>query len=79
MNDLFLGITILFTLCNNLLTVRDTDKKFELDRQPTSQMITNKNQNVDLAKLPDKKLMLEFAKEMYFDQKALGNKSTIDK
>ena len=39
-------------------------------------MITNKNYNVDLANLADKKLMYDFAKEMHFDTKAQGNKST---
>ena len=39
-------------------------------------MITNKNYNVDLASLQDNKLMYQFAKEMNFDLKAQGNKST---
>ena len=42
-------------------------------------MITNKKYNVDLANLSDRKLMFEFAKGMYFDEKALSNKSTRDK
>ena len=42
-------------------------------------MITNKNYNVDLAKSSDKKLTFEFAKEVCFDQKSLGFKSTRDK
>ena len=42
-------------------------------------MITNKNYNVDLASLADKKLMYDFAKEMHFDTKAQGNKSTRDR
>ena len=33
--------------------------------------------NVDLANLSDKK-MFDFAKEMYFDERVLGNKSTRD-
>ena len=70
--------TIPVTLYNNLLTFRDTDKKFELQGYP-SKMITNKNYNVDLANLPDKILMHEFAKEMYFDGEILGNKRTRDK
>ena len=41
--------------------------------------MTNRNYNVDLASLSDKKLLFDFAKEMYFDVKALGNKSTGDK
>ena len=39
-------------------------------------MITNKNYNVDLASLSDKKMMYDFAKEMNFDMKAQCNKST---
>ena len=42
-------------------------------------MITNKNFNVDLASLQDKKQMYEFAKEMNFDLKAPGNKSVRDR
>ena len=41
-------------------------------------MITNKNYNVDLASLTDKKLKYDFAKEMHFDTKAQGKKSTRD-
>ena len=42
-------------------------------------MITNKNYYIALAKLSDKKLMYDFAKEMFFDEKALGNKSTRER
>ena len=56
------------TLYNNLLTFRDTGKEFELKRD-LLKMITNKNYNVDLASLSDKKEMYDFAKEMYFDVK----------
>ena len=42
-------------------------------------MITNKNYNIDLANLSDKKLTYDFAKEMHFDQKGVGNKSTRDR
>ena len=38
-------------------------------------MITNKNYKVDLAKLSDKNLMYDFAKEKSLDLKAQGNKS----
>ena len=41
-------------------------------------MTTNKNYNVNLASLSDKKLLYYFAKEMNFDTKAQGNKSTRD-
>ena len=40
--------------------------------------MTNKNCNVDLAKLRHEKLLFEFAREMYFDE-VIGNKSTGDK
>ena len=42
-------------------------------------MITNKNYNVDLAKLSDEKIMYGLAKEMYSDEKGLGNESIRDK
>ena len=42
-------------------------------------MITNKNYNVIHASLSDKKLMCDFAKEMHFDIKRVGNKSTRDR
>ena len=77
-NDLLIHNTIPITLYNNLLTFRDTDKEFEL-KGDLLKMITNKNFNVDLASLADKKLMYDFAKEMHFDTKAQGNKSTRDK
>ena len=39
----------------------------------------NKNRNVDLAKLPDQKVVYEFAIAMYLDEKALRNESTGEK
>ena len=42
-------------------------------------MITNRSYYVDLTELSDKNLMFDFAKEMYFDEKVLGNISTRDK
>ena len=42
-------------------------------------MMTNRNYNVDLAKLSHKKLMFEFAKEKYFNEKALVKKNVRDK
>ena len=61
-----------------MLTFRDTGEEFELKKN-VLKMITNKNYNVDLASLQDKKLMYDFAKEMNFDTKAPGNKSTRDR
>ena len=77
-NDLLIHNTIPITLYNNLLTFRDTGKEFEL-KGDLLKMITNKNFNVDLASLADKKLMYDFAKEMHFDTKAQGNKSSRDR
>ena len=70
--------SIPITLYGNILTFRDTEKEFHLTGD-LLKMITNKNFNVDLASLQDKKQMYDFAKEMNFDLKAVGNKSTRDK
>ena len=77
-NDLKINNSIPITLNNNLLTFRDTNKQFELNGD-LLKMITNKNYNIDLASLSDKKLMYDFAKEMHFDVRRVGNKSTRDK
>ena len=77
-NDLKINKTIPITLYNNMLSFRDTGKEFEL-KGNLLKMVTNKNYNVDLASLQDKKLMYHFAKEMNFDTKALGNKSIRDR
>ena len=61
-----------------MLTFRDTNKQFEL-KGDLLEMITNSKFNVDLASLSDKKLLYDFAKEMHFDPKAFGNKSTRDR
>ena len=77
-NDLKMNNSIPITLYNNILTFRDTGKKFEL-KGNLLKMITNKNYNVNHASLSDKKLRYEFAKEMYFDERRVGNKSTRDR
>ena len=46
-NNLLIKKTIRFTPNDNLLTFRDTDKKFELQGY-LLKMITNKNYNIDL-------------------------------
>ena len=58
-----------------MLTFRDAGKKFEF-KGDFSKMITNKNYNVDLASLADEKLLYDFAKEMNFDERGHGRKST---
>ena len=77
-NHLKINNSIPITLHNNLLTFRDTNKQFE-PKGDLLKMITNKNYNVDLASLSDKKLMYDFAKEMHFDERRVGNKSTRDR
>ena len=61
-NDLKIHKTIPITPYNNLLKFRDTGKEFEL-KGDLLKMISNKNYNVDLASLQDKKLMYDFVKE----------------
>ena len=77
-NNLLIHYTIPVTLYDNLLTFRDTGKEIPL-KLDLLKKITNKNYNVDLTSLLDKKLMYDFAKEMYCDVKATGIKSTRDR
>ena len=74
-NDLSLCKTLPVTLRKSLLTFRDRGEEFEF-KGDQLKVITDENYNVDLAKVSDKKIMFEFAKEMYFDVKAPSNKST---
>ena len=76
-NEFIMKNKIPITLYNNILTFRDTGREFEL-KEDLLKMITNKNYNVNLASLQDKKLMNDFAKEMNFDTKAQSNKATRD-
>ena len=77
-NDLLMKKKIPITLYGNMLTFRDTIKQFEL-KGDLLEMITNSKYNVDLASSTDKKLMYDFAKQMHFDQKAVGKKSVRDR
>ena len=61
-----------------MLTFRDTRKVFD-GKGDLLKMITNKNYNVDLASLADKKLLYDFAKEMKTDKRVQGRKSTRDR
>ena len=63
--DLLIHKTIPITLHDNLLTFRESNKKFEL-KGDLLKKITNKNYNVDLASLQDKKLLYEPEKERNF-------------
>ena len=77
-NDLLIKNTIPVNFYGIILTFRDTGKEFEL-KGDLLKMITNGKYNVDLASLADKKLMYHVAKEMHFDTKAQGIKSTRDR
>ena len=77
-NDLKRHNSIPITLYGSMLTFRDTNKQFELTGD-LLEMITDKDYYVDLASLVDKKLMYDFAKEMNFDLKAVGKKSTRER
>ena len=77
-NDLLFKNKIPITLYGNILTFRDTGKEFEL-KGDLLKTITNKNYNVNHASLADKKLMYDFAKDMHFDEKHVGIKSTRDR
>ena len=77
-NDLKINNSIPITLHNNLLSFRDTNKQFE-SKGDLLKMITNDKYNVNHASLADKKLMYDFAKEMHFDERRVGNKSTRDR
>ena len=76
-NDLLMKNKIPITLYGNMLTFRDTNKQIDLTGD-LLKMITNSKYNVNLASLQGKKLMYDFAKEMHFDPKAVGNKSIRD-
>ena len=60
-----------------MLIFRETGKKFHLQGD-LSKRKTNKNYDFDLVSLSGKKLMYDFAKEIYFDARAQCNKSTRD-
>ena len=74
-NDFKINKSIPNALYNNMVAFRDTGREFEL-KGDLLKMITKKNYNVDLAKLSDKKLLYDFAKEKNFDPKAIGKKPT---
>ena len=77
-NDLLIHNTIPVSLHKNFLTFRDTGKKVEL-KAHLLKMITNKNYDVDLDSLADRKTMYVFAEELHFDVKAQGINCTTDR
>ena len=62
-NDLLITKTTPISLYDILLSFHDTDTQFELERDLLN-MINRRNYNIDLANLPERKLLFEFAKEM---------------
>ena len=77
-NDLLTHNKIPVTLHIDFLTLRDTNREFNLEGD-ILKMITNENYIADLASLSDKKLIYDFATKMHFDKKASGNKNTRDR
>ena len=77
-NDHLKNKTMPVSLYDKLLTFRDIDGNFELNGDLLKR-ISNNNYNVDLAKSSGKKFLFKFARKRYFDDKALGKKSTRDK
>ena len=77
-NDMLIHIKIADTLYNFLLTFRDLGKEFELQGDLVK-MITNKNYNIDLAKLSDKKITYDLAMEMQYEVRAPGSDSIRDR
>ena len=61
-----------------MLSFRDIGKEIEL-KGDLLKMITNKNYNVDLNSISEKKLMYHFAIEMNSDVRGQGRKSTRDR
>ena len=76
-NDMKINKFLPTTLHDNFLSFRDTNKVFELEGDLLKWIASN-NYNVNHASLSDKKLMYDFAKEMLFDIRAPGRKSTRD-
>ena len=73
-NQWLIDNTIPVTFFDNLLTFRDTGKKFER-KGDLLKMIPNKDYNVDHASLLDKNVLYDFAEKLYFDVKSQGVKN----
>ena len=78
MNDFLINEGIPVTLFSNMITFRDSDKSFKLDRDLLETM-TNYDFNVSHSNPKDQKLIYEFAKEMNFDITKKGRKSDRDR
>ena len=68
----------LVTLYVKVSTIHDTDKKLEIE-EFFLKMINKKTYIVDLSNLSDILFLFEFAKEMYFQEKASRNKNNRER
>ena len=75
--DFLLHNIIPVNISDNLLKFRERGKIFEF-KGDLLKMISSENYSVDLASLSDKKMKYDFEKDLYFDVKAPGDKSTRD-
>ena len=76
--DLSIKITTSVTLYDKLLTLCHSNKNFELNGVLSKMIFFNYN-NFDNNFLLDQNEVFEYAKEMFFDEKALGRKTNRDK
>ena len=74
-NGLLIKNTIPITLHVNMRTFRHTGKVFDIIGD-LLKMMTNRNYNISLASSADRKLLYDYAKEMHFDVRGIGNKSS---
>ena len=74
LNDFLIHGNIPVTIFSNMITFRDSNKTFRLERD-LLKVITNYKFNVDHSSPQDKKLIYEFAKEMNYDTKSTGRPS----
>ena len=74
MNDFLIHGKIPVTIFSNMITFRDSKKKFKLEGD-LLKIITNYKFNVDHSNQQDRKIIYEFAKEMNYDTKSTGRPS----
>ena len=77
-NDYIINGGIPVTIFGNMLTFEDSNKVFKLDGN-LLESITSYDFNVDHSNQKDRKMIYEFAKEMNFNNRQIGNKSDRDK
>ena len=70
-NDFLIHRSIPVTLFSNMITFRDSNKSFKLERN-LLKLITDYKFNADHCSSQDKKIISEFAKEMNYDTKGIS-------